>query len=177
MTWLKFAWLGALIALAACQTTGTSTEMSNNALAEGTNRAFSHSLETSASADQIWQLWTEVSTWKDWDQGLQDAELEGTMTIGAKGKIIPLSGPSSRFEVTEFDDGNSYAFVTRMPFARLIVRRNLVSREPTIFQHEVSFEGALAGFWASRFGPQFREALPSTMEALSALAEAEESSK
>ena len=173
----KIAWLGGLLALAACQTTGTSTEMSNNALAEGTNRAFSHSLETSASADQVWQLWTEVSTWKDWDEGLKDAEMDGTMALGSKGRIIPLSGPSSGFEVTEFSDGNAYAFATRLPFARLIVRRVFVSREPTVFQHEVSFEGALAGFWASRFGPQFREALPSTMEALSALAETEESSK
>ena len=175
MTWLKYAWLSALLALASCQTTRSSIDMTNADLAQGTNRAFSHTVATKASAEAVWRLWTDVSTWKDWDKGLKDAELEGPIAQGARGRIMPLSGPASRFEVTEFTEGSSYAFETRLPFARLIVRRSFVSREPVVFRHEVSFEGALAGFWAGRFGPGFRAQLPPTMEALAVLAEEETS--
>ena len=147
--------------------------MANANLAEGTNRAFSHTVTTKASADAIWRLWTDVTTWKEWDRGLKDAQLTGPMELGATGRILPLSGPASTFEITEFVDGESYAFQTRMPLARLIVRRSLISQDPVTFRHDVSFEGLGAGFWAGRFGPGFRAALPPTMKALSAYAEAE----
>lgn len=145
--------------------------MTNAVLAEGTNRAFSHTVTTDASSDRVWQLWTDVTTWKDWDKGLKDAKIDEPFALGAKGQILPLSGPSSRFEVVEYVEGQSYTFETRLPLARLIVRRSFVSLDPATFQHEVSFEGFLAVFWASRFGPGFRAALPPTMTSLSELAE------
>ena len=145
--------------------------MTNTVLAEGTNRAFSHTLTTEASPERVWQLWTDATTWKDWDKGLKDAEIDEPFTLGATGRILPLSGPASKFEVVEYVEGQSYAFETRLPFARLTVRRSFVSLNPTTFQHEVSFDGLLAGFWAGRFGPGFRAALPPTMTSLAELAE------
>jgi hypothetical protein len=53
-------------------------------LASGNNRAFVHSLPTSAP-DRIWQFWTTPDAWKDWDHGLKEARLEGPMTLGATG--------------------------------------------------------------------------------------------
>lgn len=74
--------------------------------------------------------------------------------------------------MSEFDEGRSYAFVTQMPGATLTVRRTIVrAGPPLVFRHEVSFDGPLAGFWADRFGPSFRTALPPTMERLATLAE------
>lgn len=143
----------------------------NEQLAEGTNRAFSHEVRTDASPEAIWTLWTDVTSWKDWDKGLKDAEIENAFTLGAQGKIIPHSGPSSRFKITEYIEGKSYAFETNLPFAKLEVRRIFVSRQPTIFRHEVRFKGLFAGVWAGRFGPGFRAALPPTMEGLAVLAE------
>ncbi|MEM0986100.1 MAG: SRPBCC family protein [Pseudomonadota bacterium] len=140
-------------------------------LAAGTNRAFYNVVTTTAEPGEIWRLWTDVTTWKTWDAGLKDAALDDAFAIGAKGRIIPLSGPSTRFEVTEYNAPDSYAFETRLPFARLVVRRSLVGANPTVFRHDVRFEGLLGGFWAGRFGPGFRAALPPTMDALVALAE------
>ena len=159
------------LGLAACQSTQSEeTEMSDTRAA-GTNKAFSHQVTTTSEPADIWRLWTDVSTWKDWDKGLSDAELEGVFEVGAQGKIIPLSGPSTRFDVTEYTEGTSYAFETRLPFARLEVRRSFVGTNPTVFRHDVSFKGFLGGFWAGRFGPGFRQALPPTMETLAELAE------
>ncbi len=177
MRWaLKVLVASVVLGLTACQTVKEDHTMSGDERAAGTNRSFSHDVETVASAEAIWDLWTDVSTWKDWDKGLKDAELEGPMTLGARGKIIPLSGPAARFQVTEFDEGEAYAFETRLPFARLKVRRSFVSRQPVLFRHEVSFHGPLAGFWANRFGPGFRAVLPPTMATLGRLAEAREPS-
>lgn len=160
-----------LIGLTACQSNTIRETAMTGEIASGTNRAFFHEVETSADASEVWRLWTDVSTWRDWDKGLKNAELERAFAAGAQGRIVPLSGPTARFDVTAYNEGTSYAFETRLPFARLEVRRSLVSENPTRFRHDVTFKGALGGFWASRFGPGFRKALPPTMEAIAEIAE------
>ena len=142
-----------------------------SAEAEGTDEAFFHEVTTTASPERIWALWTDVSTWKAWDKGLKDAELAEPMRLGATGKIIPLSGYPTSFEVTEFNPGRSYAFVTDLPMAKLTVRRTIIGTSPTRFRHDVSFSGPMAETFAKRFGPGFRKALPPTMREIGALAE------
>jgi Polyketide cyclase / dehydrase and lipid transport len=137
----------------------------------GTDRSFSYEVTTTASPGRVWALWTDVSTWKTWDKGLKDAELAAPMRLGSKGKIIPLSGPSTSFKVTEFNSGQSYTFVTNLPMAKLTVRRTIVGTSPTRFRHDVSFSGLMAGTFAKRFGPGFRKALPPTMREIAMLAE------
>ena len=171
---VRVGFLGAALALAGCQNTGETSSLNEAEMAQGSNRAFSHTRETQASPDEIWVLWTDVSTWKSWDKGLADAELDGPMGLGAIGRIIPSSGPASRFEVTAWAPNQSYTFETRLPLARLSVTRSFVSLDPVTFRHDVEFKGVLSGFWAARLGPQFRAALPSTMDALAERAETDQ---
>lgn len=138
--------------------------------AEGTNAAFSHTLETTARVDAIWRLWTDVSSWKNWDKGLKDAELSGPMALGSKGRIIPLSGAPAEFEITAFEPNRSYTLTMNFPDARLMVRRFIVGKSPTVFRHDIRFEGPQAERWANLLGPGFRAALPPTMTELSRLA-------
>lgn len=174
MTRLSTAALPALaVLLTACQSITPEETSVDGTLAQGTNRAFHHEVTTTADPAEVWRLWTDVSTWKDWDKGLKDAVLDGPFEAGARGEIVPLSGPNARFDVTEIDDGQSYTFQTRLPFARLEVRRSFTATKPTTFRHDVRFTGPLGGFWAGRFGPGFRQALPPTMDTIAVLAEAD----
>jgi len=168
------AGLGAALAaamLAACS--GSPKIPPGTVLAEGTNRAFSHEVITTAPPEAVWALWTDAGTWKDWDKGLKSAEHEGDMAVGSKGRILPLEGPPARFEVVTLEPAQSYSFRTGLPLASLTVARAITGTEPTRFRHTVSFSGPLAGYWSSQFGPGFRAALPPTMEALADLAEAQ----
>ena len=167
------AGLGAALAavlLAACS--GSPKVPPGTVLAEGTNRAFSHEVTTTAPPEAVWALWTDASTWKDWDKGLKSAEHEGAMAVGSKGTIVPLEGASANFEVIRLEPGKSYSFRTSLPLARLIVEREITGTAPTRLRHTVSFSGPLAGYWSDQFGPGFRAALPPTMERLADLAEA-----
>lgn len=139
-------------------------------IASGTNREFNHQITSATSPDAIWALWMDVPGWKHWDQGLADASAELPLSLGSRGIIKPKSGPDSPFEITEFVEGKSYAFQTKLPAAKLQVRRFIVSEQPTIFRHEVSFLGPLAWLWGAVLGRVFRTALPPTMDALEALA-------
>lgn len=144
--------------------------MPKQTIAQGANARFFHEVETRAAPERIWFLWTTPQTWRLWDQGLADAEFSGPFVVGATGRIVPKSGPKTRFRVTALQELRFYAFETSLPLARLVVERSIISRDPTLIRHDVSFKGAFGAVWASLFGPDFRKALPPTMDELVRLA-------
>ncbi|MEL7466626.1 MAG: SRPBCC family protein [Pseudomonadota bacterium] len=138
-------------------------------LAPGTNRDFSFTVATSAP-DKVWRLWTTPSTWGNWDKGLKSASMAKEMALGPTGQTMPLSGPASQFEVTEFESQHSYSFLTRLPLAQLTVARSF-NADRSEFTHRVRFSGPLAFVFARMFGTGFRKALLPTMRTLNAPAE------
>lgn len=160
----------AVILLPACTTSQESPiENQTTDIALGTNRDFSFTVSTS-NPDGVWDLWTTPSTWGQWDRGLKSASMDGEMALGSLGQIIPLSGPTSSFEVTSFEPKQSYVFETRLPGAVLRVARSF-NEDRTEFTHRVTFSGIAAGAFARMFGRGFRQALPPTMRKLKALSE------
>ena len=141
-------------------------------IAEGTNLAFSHSIQTSVQPQAVWRLWSDPSTWREWDLGLKDAHLDGAFAVGAAGELTPKSGPKTRFRITAVERGRNYTFATALPLARLEITRTILSTNPTVFEHQVTFKGPLGGLWAQFFGPGFRRDLPPTMERIAQIAEA-----
>lgn len=138
-------------------------------IAPGKDRDFSFTVSTNAP-DEVWRLWTTPSTWGAWDRGLQSASMTGEMGLGSTGRMQPRNGPASNFKVVLFDPKNAYAFVTKLPLARLRVERSF-NADRTAFTHHVTFKGPLAFAFARMFGPRFRRALPPTMCRLNTLAE------
>ncbi len=145
---------------------------SNAQQSEPSNKHFSHTLETSSNPEVIWAIWTDVPNWKDWDTGLKDAILDGELDMDSKGKIVSLEGRTSKFKVVAFEKDKSYTFKTNLPFGGLYVKRTLEKKAgKTFFTHEVWFKGLLAGVFAKRFGPEFREMLPGVMRNIKEIAE------
>lgn len=139
-------------------------------MASGTNRRFAHTATTTGSRADVWQLWTDVETWKRWDHGLVDAVIDGPFDDGVTGTIVPKRGRDAAFTVIDVEPDQGYVFATSLPGARLVVRRDFVHGPVTTFRHAVHFEGPLALLWASLLGRGFRRALPPTMQALADLA-------
>ncbi|MFK7933093.1 MAG: SRPBCC family protein [Saprospiraceae bacterium] len=137
-----------------------------------TNKHFWHTVETTAAPEQIWQLWTNVPNWKNWDTGLKDATIEGTFQLNAKGQITSLEGRTSNFKVVEYVAGKSYTFKTSLPFGGLYVKRFYeVKNGKTFFTHEVWFQGLTGGIFAKLFGSNFRKILPEVMKKVKQVAE------
>lgn len=133
---------------------------------------FWNTVETTASPEVIWQIWTDVSGWKTWDSGLKEAEMIGDFALDAKGKIISLEGRKTKFKVVEFEEGKSYTFKTNLPLSGLYVKRTLEQKNgKTYFTHEVWFKGLTAGIFANMFGDDFRKMLPEVMESIKNIAE------
>lgn len=139
---------------------------------EPTNNHFWYSMETSASPEVIWTIWTDVPNWKNWDTGLKDASIEGYFNLDSKGVITSLEDRKSKFKVVEYKEGQSYTYKTKLPLGSLYVKRYLTVKEgKTIFTHEVWFKGLTGGILAKAFGDKFRTMLPDVLGKIKEIAE------
>lgn len=142
------------------------------ALAQQSNTRFSHTVETSASPEAIWRVWTDVPNWKAWDDGLKDAQLNGPFAAGAKGALIPDRGPKSTFRLTEVIPNQSYTFRTKLPLGALNVKRFLTTQNgKTAFTHEVWLTGVSKGIFGRALGRNYRKMLPDVMSKINRIAE------
>lgn len=139
---------------------------------EPTNKHFWYTMETTASPDKIWSVWTNVSKWKNWDTGLKDASIKREFGLGARGIIISLEGRKSKFKVVEYEEGKSYTYKTKLPLGSLYVKRYLrTENDLTTFTHEVWFKGLTGGIFAKAFGQKFREMLPDVLSNIKKIVE------
>jgi len=139
--------------------------------AEGTNQHFSHTITSTAPATKIWEIWTDVSNWKEWDTGLKDAAMEGQFELDATGIITSLEGRKSKFRIVTYEKDRSYTMRTKLPLGSLYVKRYLiVEGGKTTFTHEVWFTGLTRGLFAKAFGKKFRAMLPEVIESIKSIA-------
>ena len=140
--------------------------------AQQTNYHFKRTDSTTASSIKVWNIWTDVANWKQWDKGLKEAVLKGDFKVGAKGKLIPDKGPKSKFIITEVIPEQSYTFKTKIPFGWLVIKRYLEVREGvTYFTHDVRFTGLLKKALGNKLGKSYRAMLPSVMNEIKSIAE------
>lgn len=133
---------------------------------------FSHTLKTVAASERIWEIWTDVENWAQWDTELITADLDGAFVLGAIGKLKPKTGGVTKFEISQFNPGNSYTLTIGLPLCSLHVHRYLSDRvDGTYFTHEVSFQGLLGWFFGLLLGRKFRSVLPSVMANVARIAE------
>ena len=135
---------------------------------------FDHTVKTGAAPGDVWAVWADVARWPGWDIELESASVEGgRLALGARGTLKPRRGPASRLVVSEFESGEGYAFVTRLPLCDLVVRRRLGEDGDggTAFTHEVAFVGPLSFLFGAILGGRFRAALPRVMESVRRIAE------
>ena len=133
---------------------------------------FSHTLKTTASPSQVWEIWIDVAHWSQWDTELTDACVAGLFELGATGELTPKTGRASTFTISQFSPNESYTFTIELPFCCLNIHRYLRSQAGiTYFTHEVSFDGWLAWAFGLLLGRKFRSVLPSVMENIKRIAE------
>lgn len=132
---------------------------------------FQHTLETTAPAERIWQLWTDVDGWPRWDTALVSARLDGPLAHNARGRLRSKGSPEAAFTIVALEPGRSYTFAVPLLLAELRVRRELAALPGgTRYTHEVAFVGPLGWLFGLLLGRQFRAMLPGVMERLRTLA-------
>ena len=134
---------------------------------ESTTYEFEHSTEGPASVEAVWALWSDVSRWTEWDEGLASVTLEGPFVEGASGTMEVKGQGLISFTLTSVEDGIGFVDETSVPGALLRFSHRVEALDNGVrVTHSVVIEGPAAQF----LGPLVTADLPDAVEALVKLA-------
>jgi hypothetical protein len=128
---------------------------------------FEHSVEGPANPETVWELWSDVSRWTEWDEGLESVTLEGPFVEGSGGTMVVKGQGTISFTLTSVEDGIGFVDETSVPGALLRFTHRLERVAGGVrVTHSVEIEGSAAAF----LGPVVTADLPDAVEALVKLA-------
>ncbi|KOV89672.1 SRPBCC family protein [Nocardia sp. NRRL S-836] len=132
-----------------------------------TNFEFEHSVEGPATAAAVWALWSDVSRWTEWDEGLESATLDGPFAEGSGGTMVVTGQGPVTFTLTSVTDGVGFVDETAVPGAVLRFTHHVEEVPGGVrVTHSVVVEGPAA----QSLGPVVTADLPDAVEALVKLA-------
>ena len=130
---------------------------------------WSHTVTTSATPEQVWTLYADVSRWLEWDSGLEAVTLDGPFAVGSTGTLQVEGRPPLAWTLTDVVENALFTDVTEIPgvatltFVHRIEPRDLGS----VVTHEVRIDGPAA----AQLGPMVTSDTPEAMDALVRIAE------
>ncbi|HEX9362865.1 MAG TPA: SRPBCC family protein [Candidatus Dormibacteraeota bacterium] len=84
------------------------------------------SVETTASPSRVWQVWSDVNHWPDWNPDMNESRLDGPLKLGATGMINTKSGGKHDVVVTHYEDGRSFELEsTALPGTKMAIRATI----------------------------------------------------
>jgi uncharacterized protein YndB with AHSA1/START domain len=133
---------------------------------------FEAKAKTSASPERIWETWTDVEHWPNWDHGLEWSSIKGPFATGTKVQLKPKKGPKVTGVILEVIPLESFTDVTHMPFTKVFFHHRLIKEgESWILCHGIEIRGVLTPLLSRTMGRQIAREMPEALHALINLAE------
>ncbi|MFN5430935.1 MAG: hypothetical protein ACK498_09380, partial [Cyclobacteriaceae bacterium] len=130
------------------------------------------SRKTTATKEQIWKLWADVSNWNVWDAEVETSELFGQFQTGTKGVLKPVGGPKTKFEMTECSNFNSFTDRSFLPLCKIdFIHTMTETKDGLEITHKVVMTGIMTFFFSKVIGSKIKVGLPIAVEKLIELAE------
>ncbi len=134
---------------------------------------FESTMTTSADPAAIWALYSDITTWPQWDQGISQVSLNGPFAVGTRGVMQPKDQEALPYQLTEVDPCRGFSDVTDIPGMGVAIQfTHRLERVDggTRITHSVRITGSNAEELAANLGPVLTHGIPETMERLAAMA-------
>ncbi len=134
------------------------------------------SVETSASPAAVWKIWSDTSTWPEWNPDVQSMALNGPFAAGTSGTMKTKQG-TRQVQLTEVVPGRSFRLETTViPLTRFAFECQVVAGPAgkTTISQAVRVGGPLGGVVGGMMGPQIANTFPPLLQGLARKAEASE---
>jgi hypothetical protein len=110
-------------------------------------RSYSTSVND-VSAARLWEVWSDVDRWKDWQDDIDLARLDGPFKDGAVIHFKPKGGPTLKLDLRDVRPGSAFTDVTHFPLARMYDAHELVEQGGAVeIRTRMWLEGPLAFLW------------------------------
>ncbi|MEV5956765.1 polyketide cyclase [Streptomyces sp. NPDC051987] len=134
---------------------------------------YEHSIETDATPEAIWGLWTDVAHWGVWNADIASIRISGPFETGAEIVMTPAGQDPVHLLVAE--TAVNELFVDEARFDGLLLRTVHRLGRGDRGRTRVTYRMEITGPGADRLGPQIGPAVtgdwPQTMAALVKLAQ------
>jgi len=127
------------------------------------------SIETSALPARVWELFSDVARWKDWNAEIEIIEIHGPFAEGTTFTMQPPGQDALTSTLIEVKPNESFTDETVVDETRVLVSHQLVQlpsgRTKIIYRTEITGPGA------EEFGAMVTSDFPNVLAALKNLAE------
>jgi uncharacterized protein YndB with AHSA1/START domain len=134
---------------------------------------YEYSIETNAAREALWQHWSDMATWPQWNAGIETIDVEGPFAVGTAFTMTPPGDEPIRMRLVEIKPGES--FTDEMDAGDFVVRTQH-RLEPTatgltriVYRTEIT--GEAADHIGPELGPKITADFPEVLAALAKLAE------
>jgi Polyketide cyclase / dehydrase and lipid transport len=139
---------------------------------------YKHTIEGKVSRSAVWSLYSDVSTWPQWDDGIESIELDGEFRAGALGTIKPKGQDRLPFRLTEVSPESGFSDETEIPGSGITIgfthTLEPVGEGVTRITHRVTITGPASDFLGPAIGQEMAEGIPDTMYSLMRMAQLSE---
>ena len=132
---------------------------------------FEHAVETSASPEAVWQLYTDVASWPTWDDAVERLTLDGPFEPGAVGTFKLHEQDPLEFRLLEVQPQRGFMDETSIPGGLVRFRHRIEPLDDgqVRLTHAVEIEAPAPV--AEQIGALITAGVPETMTRLAELAE------
>ena len=137
-------------------------------------REYGTSVKTTASADGVWKIWSDMSTWGEWNPNVATMEWQGAFESGSTGIMNTRAGQHHKMKLLDVQPGRGFALETSVvpgTTFRFNCQIEPVGGEAKISQ-TVEVNGPLGPIMQGMLGPQVSKEFGTLLANLAKKAEA-----
>jgi uncharacterized protein YndB with AHSA1/START domain len=134
------------------------------------------SVETVASPEAVWKIWSDTPHWQDWNPDVQSMTLNGPFAAGTTGTMKTKQGTRA-IELAEVVPGKSFRLETTViPLTRFAFECQVAAGPggKTTISQGIRVGGPLGGLVGGMMGRQIADTFPALLQGLARKAEASE---
>ena len=132
-----------------------------------------YSVETEASPDAIWRLWSDVAGWPEWNADIEHIEIAGPFAAGSTILMTPIGQSPIELRIAEAVEPER--FVDEASFPDLVVRTihrvEQLGGDRCRVVYRMEIDGPAADTVGHELGPHISADFPETLAALAQRAE------
>jgi hypothetical protein len=133
---------------------------------------FTHSIDIQASAERVYGLYADVTTWPTWDPAVLEVSLASGLRTGSGGWLRAQGGPRTRIRIHEASAPSSFTVASQLPGCEMLFGHSLTSVAGGVrATHTLSFTGPLAFLFRRLLGVRIASTLPAALQGLKHVSE------
>lgn len=126
------------------------------------------SIETTASPEAIWRLWSDVATWPDWNHDIEKIEISGPFAVGSTIAMTPIGQDTVELHIAEVFE--SRLFIDEADLGDAVVRTvhriDPIGDDRRKITYRMEISGPAADIIGPEVGPQISSDFPATLSGL-----------